>query len=324
MDREASLFFLPGEYLIVWAGIALGSLIITFLLSYIKPMPAYVWQVMTIVLSVAHFILFGNEPWKFGGKLIRPKNWVRGYPEVKITKTKKGVRATSSQLVTPVKSTKVGKGKQRRKLDPVEKDFELVCPVEVRLRGQVAGGYLLQKGSRLRFVWRFDCRGVATYTEAFEELVTQLQEGLRDLPEGEALTVRAGSFARDRERQAELAALEANPVPAPIRFLTRSQRSRTQRLRRAGRFNPKYLHIDTEYTLEESHAEAADGIERAIHSVFQLYQQFAGESSQAAQIELESAIRAAYNEGFLNHWEFFAGQVGAIGTAPDGSGDSCF
>lgn len=301
IDRPASFLFLPGEYLITWVFIAVGCMTICFCLSYVVAVPFYLGQAMTVTLCTAHLVLFGTEPWKFGGRFLQPKNWVRGYPTVELGKPK---------LVAQSKRQRVGRGKQRRALDPIEKDFHLVCTVEVALRGMVAGGYLLQKGERLRVVWSFDCQAFPTNSDRVDEIVEVLREGLRDLPTKESYTVRAGSFSSDRARQAELEMQETGPAPEPIRFLVRCLRSRTRRLRKAGRFNPKFVHIESTYTLEESHAAAKDSIERLLYSGYKLWQTYTGKRKAAAAFELEKVLRAAYDEGFLTSLEFLRTKLG--------------
>ena len=322
IDKSADFFCVPGEYVLVWGAILLGSFLLASVLNAFFPLPIFLWLVIGCVLIATHWSLFGKEPWKYGGRFHAPPEWVRGYPTVQLTQPK---------LLSKMRCQRVGMAQKKRQVSPIEADFSLVCPLEVNLRGVRAGGYLLQKGKSIRVVWSFDALGFnatgldrvdrvvwsfdalgfnATGLDRVEQLVERLRDGLRDLPQREAYAIRAGTFSDDRARQAELQQLDRKTNRVPVKFLVRGERARTERLAKAGKFNPKYLHVNAEYTQRGDRREAQDGLERFIARCQKTWQRYTGERERAARLELEELLKAAFYEGYQRNWEFLRSKLG--------------
>ena len=302
IDRPANFFFVPGEYVLIWGGILVGCFLGASALNTVFPLPVFLWLVVGLALIFTHYTLYGREPWKYGGRFHKPPEWVRGYPTVQLSEPK---------LLSKMRKQRVGIAKQKREISPIERDFALVCPVQVNLRGVQAGGYLLQKGNQIRIVWSFDALGFnATGLDRVEQKIERLRDGLRDLPQREAYTVRVGTFSSDYARQAELQRLGEKTTSVPVKFLLRADRARTERLVKVGKFNPKYLHINAEFTQRGEHLEAKDGLERLIASGQKLWQRVTGERAATARLELETLLKTAFFEGYQQSWEFLRSKLG--------------
>lgn len=126
----------PGDFAFTWGVIVVGSYLFYLLLNQFFAISIEWAILLAAALIISHWILYGDKPWKYGGKFHQPATWTRGHPQLQphrdVLKPKVGKKA-------------VGTGKNKRALSPLEDEFHLVCLVQIQLKGQSVGAYLLQR-----------------------------------------------------------------------------------------------------------------------------------------------------------------------------------
>lgn len=210
-------------------------------------------------------------------------------------------------------------------LTPFEDALHLAAMVRIELRGRQVGAYVLTKGKNrehLCFVFGFDCRGIHnTLTdEQVETVFSQLESGLKDLPNGERLTIHLGSFSADCDRQQDLAQLTQIAPNQALKFLLTAERARVQQLTQQGLRKPKSLRLYVTYTVQTGSEGAQDIIEKVISKGETLWKSFTGELRQAKNQRLQTVITKAFTDGFLL-WEQVLSTKMGLSVKPLGEQD---
>ena len=214
-------------------------------------------------------------------------------------------------------------GKQRLKLQgqlvaslaPFEDALHLAALLRLELRGRRAGAYILTHGHNrdsLCVVFGFECKGIHnTLTDdQVGPVLSQLEAGLKDLPESERLTLHLGSFSSDFERQQELTQLTRRAPSDRLKFLLTAERARVQQLAGQGIRKPKFLRLYATYTVTRSTEGARDIIERLIARGEALWQGFTGELQATQNQQLETTLTKAFTDGFLQWEQLLANKMG--------------
>jgi hypothetical protein len=210
-------------------------------------------------------------------------------------------------------------------LTPFEDALHLAAMVRIQLRGRQVGAYVLTKGKNrehLCFVFGFDCRGIhnTLSDEQVETVFDQLESGLKDLPNGERLTIHLGSFSADCQRQHDLARLSSGAPSAALKFLLTAERARVQQLTQQGLRKPKFLRLYVTYTVQTGSEGAQDLIEKVISKGETLWKSFTGELRQAKNQRLQTVITKAFTDGFLL-WEQVLSTKMGLSVKPLGEGE---
>ena len=210
-------------------------------------------------------------------------------------------------------------------LTPFEDALNLAAMVRIELRGRQVGAYVLTKGKNrehLCFVFGFDCRGIHnTLTdEQMETVFSQLESGLKDLPNGERLTIHLGSFSADGKRQQDLAQITQRAPNQALKFLLTAERARVQQLTQQGLRKPKFLRLYVTYTVQSGAEGAQDIIEKVIRKGETLWKSFTGELQQAKNERLQTVITKAFTDGFLL-WEQVLSTKMGLSVKPLGEQD---
>ena len=147
LDRMAYFGIVPGEAIVPLGAITVVVIALYWLVSKIYPVSPWLVGLIWVTLLVTYWILWGKEPWKYGGKYHRSKTWSLGHvpfdPNARQRKPKVG-------------SAKVGYGSSKRTVIPFEDELDWDCLVEFRLGKHPIGGYFLVQGNKkFRVVWVF-------------------------------------------------------------------------------------------------------------------------------------------------------------------------
>ncbi len=209
-------------------------------------------------------------------------------------------------------------GDQHRRLKAIENEFSAECLVRFQMRGRQASAFMLESGPKgaesLRFVFGWDVKGIHTTLnrEQEESIFDAIESGLKDLPEGESLTVHMGSFASDASRQTELDQAVGQTQNTELKFLLMSEKKRIGELtwikdsrgqtHAKGLRKPKFLRIYCTYTLGSTTAIASDAWEKALLRIQNGYYTLVGSAPEIAQQRYGIALEKAFVDGFLN-WE---------------------
>ncbi|WP_371259642.1 hypothetical protein [Calothrix sp. 336/3] len=107
---------------------------------------------------------------------------------------------------------KVGKqavdnGKRKFSLIPLEDSFAPFSMLQINLQGRSVGAYLLRKGvDNFLIQFGFECPGIHSTlrSKQIDPVFDAIESGLKDLPDGERLTIHLSSFTNDSLRQQQL------------------------------------------------------------------------------------------------------------------------
>ncbi|CEJ46932.1 Uncharacterized protein apha_02786 [Umezakia ovalisporum] len=205
-------------------------------------------------------------------------------------------------------------GKESR-LTPFEDALHLATMLHISLDSRDIGAYILNKETqkdRFCFVFGFDCRGIHTTlrNEQIETIFNNIESGLKDIPEGEKMTIHMGSFSSDEKRQAELGDLVRRTPSRDIKYLLTSERARVQELTKSGIRKPKFLRIYVTYTIESSTTNTDDWIEKLLAKTELWWLKFKGELGEVQNQRIETLIIQAYQQGFCRWEQLLSNKMG--------------
>lgn len=192
-----------------------------------------------------------------------------------------------------------------KSLTPFEDITHLAGICELNLGGRKnIGALILKSGNDFQIKFCFDCKGIHPNldSEQILPIFDGIEAGLKEIPEGEFLTINLGSFTSDKERQAELKEIEENCSISQLKLLVRSERLRIRELTNKGVRKNKFLRLWCTYTVLGEQEKSADLVEKAIRQLQTIWFRFTGEIHAAENLKVESILYNSFNDGFLL-WE---------------------
>ncbi len=214
--------------------------------------------------------------------------------------------------------SKVGKrivdnGESKVRLTPLEDNFALCTMLQINLQGRSIGAYVLRKGvDNFLIQFGFECVGIHSTlrTEQIDPIFDAIESGLKDLPEGERLTIHLSSFTDDTTRQQQLKNLSDRVVcqqdyRAPnreLQYLLIGERCRTQQLTLGGVRKPKTLLLYCTYTIETNSTGTSDAIEKVLSKFERSWKSFTGEINEIQFFRIERLLQTSFTDGF-QLWE---------------------
>ncbi|HIK03315.1 MAG TPA: hypothetical protein IGS40_01150 [Trichormus sp. M33_DOE_039] len=209
----------------------------------------------------------------------------------------------------------VGIAGQENRLTPFEDALHLSTMLRILLDGRDVGAYILTKGTqkdRFCFVFGFECRGIHTTlrSEQIDTIFNNIESGLKDIPDGERMTLHMGSFSSDGERQRELSELIKTAPSRDIKYLLMAERARIKELTNAGLRKPKFLKIYVTYTIEPNSTHANDWIEKLLGKVEGWWLKFKGDIAEIENQRIETVIIQAYQQGFCRWEQLLSNKMG--------------
>jgi hypothetical protein len=303
LDKRPWLGPLPGNLILPWGSILLGVFLGYIIINRYYPISPYWALFADLVLTVSHWILFGERPWEYGGKFHTPQQYALGYPKLQPNK---------EQLRSRIGKKAVGLNSSKRRVTPIEDELHIVSVIRFQLGGKRVGAYLLQKGKIFRIVFGFDCLGISRYQEV-EQIQSFVNEkllpGIKDFFPGEIINFHMGSFSEGIEKERELEKLFNNTSNYPLKFLLTKTKARVKKLILSGKHNPKFFHIYISYTFNTSSAQATDGIEELLATFKQTWENYKGTRSVNKKQELKELLHKSYNLGYRRTKEFLSNQL---------------
>ncbi|MEA5564525.1 hypothetical protein [Anabaena sp. UHCC 0399] len=209
----------------------------------------------------------------------------------------------------------VGIAGQETRLTPFEDALHLSTMLRILLDGRDVGAYILTKGTqkdRFCFVFGFECRGIHTTlrSEQIDTIFNNIESGLKDIPEGERMTLHMGSFSSDEQRQTELTDLIKSASSRDIKYLLMAERARIKELTNAGLRKPKFLKIYVTYTIEPNSTNANDWIEKLLGQAEGWWLKFKGDLADIENQRIETVIIKAYQQGFCRWEQLLSNKMG--------------
>ncbi len=206
------------------------------------------------------------------------------------------------------KVTSIDNGLERLKLIPIENQIPLEALIRFELRDRKTAAYLLRKqgtkGESLQFVFGFETKGVHTtlQSEQVENIFDAIENGLKDLPAHETLTVHFGSFSSDGSTQQRLSELALSCDSPPLQFLLLGEKQRISELTQSGLRKPKFLRFYCTYSVDPETANAADWIERSLAKLEAVWGKVSGSAPISHSLHYEEVFERAFIDGFIR-WE---------------------
>ena len=140
------------------------------------------------------------------------------------TKTAKSKNKVGRQALDPEQIGVV------KNLTPFEDIVHLAGIINISLaERQNIGAIVLKKNEDIQIKFCFEAKGIHSSLpqEQILPIFERIEGGLKELPEGETLTIHVGSFADDDRRQQELLKIEQGCDLEQLQLLMRSERLRT-------------------------------------------------------------------------------------------------
>ncbi|MGF1937617.1 MAG: hypothetical protein RM347_025045 [Nostoc sp. ChiQUE02] len=200
-------------------------------------------------------------------------------------------------------------------LTPFEDIIHLAGICDLNLGGrQGVGALILKKGENIQIKFCFDCLGIHPNLESSQMLpiFEGIEAGLKEIPEGENLTIHLGSFTSDYHRQEELSKLESNCQIDQLKLLIRSERLRTKKLTESGARKNKFLRLWCTYTVIDDDERSKDFIESLIRKLEKGWFRFTGEIHAHNNTRIENILQNSFNDGFLQ-WSAILGNKMKLG-----------
>ena len=138
-------------------------------------------------------------------------------------------------------------------LTPFEDITHIIGITSISLGGRKnIGALILKKKEDIQIKFCFDIQGIhpSLPEEQILPIFENIEGGLKELPDGETLTIHLGSFTNDTSRQQELKSIEENCKLEQLSLLIRSERLRTRELTNAGVRKNKFLRFWCTYTVK--------------------------------------------------------------------------
>ena len=269
-------------------------------------LPYMLYLCLWVTYAASDWILTGDKPWKFWGKFKQGKRRARA-----------GLRfAPDEKTLKPrLTSKKVGK----RTALPVENTVSIASYVAFKMQpGLKVGATLLQEGKAFKIVFALRCRGFSSTVseERAMQIATQLQEGLKSLPQGEAVTFEFSTRSDCSERIRELQSQIDSDIQDEIKFLLKAEIQRLKGLVKVKRHNPKELLIYYTYTVGSGNKKAGDPIAGALYDAQAIFTEFFGKKADKDIVKrLNLILKDAYLRGF-NAAQNFIGETLALPVTP--------
>ena len=206
--------------------------------------------------------------------------------------------------------SKVGKrivdnGERKVRLTPLEDAFALCTMLQINLTGRSVGAYVLRKSAdNFMIHFGFECAGIHSTlrAEQIDPVFDAIESGLKDLPEGERLTIHLSSFTDDSSRQQQLKDLSDKAPNKELQYLLMGERCRTQQLTKLGIRKPKALRLYCTYTVEPDTTGTSDAIEKLLSKLERSWKSFTGEINELQFLRISRLLHASFTDGF-QLWE---------------------
>jgi len=321
LGKQASIGPVPADQLLPWMIlISIAYFLTQGLFSLGMPVFLFVgaW------FCVTWWLLTGKQPHLFVDRFRNPPgtDWINGgnpylspIPENRYPWQRS--RIPDSKLTFRLKNTKVTS--QHRQFDiysPFQNAMDLCAIVEIKKDGREAAAFLLEKGGKYQLCFGFNFAGIhdLLYKAEVANLADALEEGFKDVQQGERLTFFAGCYSNDAHRQQQLDDLADRCSLSPISVLTRNEKIRTKQLSRKGIRQTWQHNIFATWTTADPEGDKQDAISKFIKSAWTLISpvldRITGAKLQKERIVLQNLLLKGFQEGFIQ-WELMlANKIG--------------
>jgi hypothetical protein len=242
LGKQASIGPIPADQLGPWIAIIVISYIIT---NGLFSLGMGWFFITSFWLIVSWWILTGNQPHQFLDKWRNPPGtewynsnniYISPLPEnrppwVRHRYSESKINIRCKPLIVP--NQYGGKSK----FMPFQNEVNICCIAEIKKEDRQIAALLLEKGqSQYQLIFGFHISGLHSILHESEvnEFARTIEEGMKDLPQGERITFCTGCYSDDNQRQTQLNNLANNCHLKPISVLLRNEQLRIEELKNAG------------------------------------------------------------------------------------------
>jgi hypothetical protein len=316
LGEPPSIFFLPANQIVPWILITITCYTLTqgfFSLG----LPAFC--ISTLWLTMSWWLLTGKEPHKFTDKFRATpgKDWCNGNlpyisPLAKNRSSLLRQKIADSQTRVRLKPiTQTNQQGQQENFMPFQNYQDLVCPIAIEKDGRSASGFLLNKGNQYQVVFGFISNGFHNILDSNEisNTMLALEEGFKELPHGERITIHTGCFSIDEFRQEQLSKLADGCELTPIAVLTRNEQKRVRELKESGLRQEWKQIIFCTWTYDTSTGEkSSDFVSKSIRGITDAVNKairwFIGSEKTYQEDFFARLLSVAFDRGFVA-WDLF-------------------
>jgi hypothetical protein len=315
LGQQASIGFIPANQFLPWMVLIILSYVLTnFLFSL--GMPAFF--ILNFWLIVSWWLLTGKQPHLFMDRFRQApgREWCNaGRLYVPLLQEKRqelfgdiAPNISIDSKLKPLVVERPGK-KGKDKYMPFENETDICCIAEVYKKDRKAAGILLKKGETYQVVFAFRVNGFhdILYPNEVAAAAKQLEEGFKELPDGEKITVYCGCHGIDSGRQSELDTVAKECKLTAIEVLIRNEQKRIQDLKRNGQRQKWETLVFCTWTLnEQAQGQDRDALGKSIDWISNRWRGFwgvlSGNNLNQSEKFYTRLLLKAFESG-LNYWE---------------------
>jgi hypothetical protein len=207
---------------------------------------------------------------------------------------------------TKVKTkTKVGKQKveidgQKLTITHMEDVFQLDRIIQFDYNGKNIGALLLKKEENYKLVFGFKCEGVNNVLPLakVDNVYNPLENGLKDFPEDESLTIHQKIVVDGSKRIEELQRVREQASSLELKFLLMSEEKSIMELSNNAVRKEIDLSLYASYTFTKEGKKSKDPIENYLKTIEKMWHSFSGEKEEIENQNIKNLLEEGYSQGW--------------------------
>jgi hypothetical protein len=333
LGKQASVGPIPANQIGPWCAIFVVSYILT---NALFSLGLGWFFAVSFWLIVSWWLLTGNQPHHFTDKFRKPPGyeWCNGdslyispfshsdrQHTLKQHKNSQPFQVKLKPKIVP--NQKGGKSK----FMPFQNETHICCLVEIKKEGREAAGILLNNGSQYQLIFGFNTKGLHNllFQSEVSGFADSIEEGMKDIPNGEKITFCAGCYSDDSDRQKELTQLADNTHLKPISILVRNEQRRLQQMTQNGTRQVWEQIAFCSWTADaQAEQQSRDFLGKVIDGVKNLADSLLGSITGNTRLYKEQfytkLFLKGFDEGFIR-WELLLNTKMGLEIAPCNAAD---
>lgn len=196
--------------------------------------------------------------------------------------------------------------------DPIENGFAITETLKYEYGGANIGGLLLKQNKEYKIVFGFHCEGITNVIakSQIDNLFDPLEDGLKDFPQGETITMHQGIFADSSERIAELEELVDRAPTSETKFFIMGEIAATKKIDDAGERKETSLDIYITYTPNKADKKNFDFIDSGLEFTASFWNDITGNKKASENANLKRILENAYVEGYERYCNLLSIKLG--------------
>lgn len=206
---------------------------------------------------------------------------------------------------------------KKQTYNPFEDEFCLSGFLRVESESKSVGAAILRKhqSDDFKIVYAFECRAIQPLLklEQIDSTFDALEQGLKDFPEQETLTVHLGSFTDDLLRQRQLDQLvQQNQNCLELQLFVKEEKKRVSSLTEKGIRKTKFLNLYCSYTAAPGESKDGDSGEKLLGKLENFWENFTGEYEETQSQKIQQILVDSFENGYQRWKQFLTNKLGLI------------